>query len=328
MIEIKVSDNILYEQPEFVMSVIQDMQTHGSVEISTVEAPSFNSNGLYNLLDSICSKFNFDPEKITIKTANPYEQHNQYHIVHCNTAHDPLWVRPTIKQYFLNGFSAEKFDNQKKLSNNLFGSFNNRPTWYRLCLVNHLRQCTKKSIISCNTSWDELSPNRIPFDALATHIPHEEYYEIIELIKQCPIELPMGMVTKEQKQSFQGFEKTLTSLMPLYNDFFIDIIGVTFTVGDTFYIDEKESRPILCLTPFIIYGTIGHLESLRGYGFKTFNKWWDESYDQYSGYTRLQKMYKVIDYISNMSTTELQSMYQDMLPTLRYNYTHLITKYA
>ena len=206
--------------------------------------------------------------------------------------------------------SAEKFDNQKELNKNLFGSFNNRPAWYRLCLVNHLRKCTKKSIISCNTSWDEFSPNCIPFDTLATHVPPEEYYEIIELIKQCPIELPGGMI------------------ISLYNDFFVDIIGVTFTVGDTFYIDEKESRPILCLTPFIIYGTNGHLESMRGYGFKTFSKWWDESYDQYSGYKRLQKIYKVIDYIANMSTTEVQSMYQDMLPTLRHNYNHLITTYA
>ena len=328
MIKIKVCDNTLYEQPEFVLSVIYDMQTFGSVEISTPEAPSFDSNGFYNLLDSVCSKFNFDPKKITITTANPYEKHDQYQIVHRCTPHAPVWVQPTINQYFLNGFSAGKFDNQKKLNKNLFGSFNNRPTWYRLCLVNHLRKYTEKTIISCNTSWDEVSHNRIPFDTLATHVPPNEYFEIMDLLKQCPIELPGGMVTNEQKQTFQGFEKTLTSLMHLYNDFFIDIIGVTFTVGDTFYIDEKESRPILCLTPFIIYGTNGHLESMRGYGFKTFDTWWDESYDQYSGHRRLQEIYKVIDGLSVMTTAELQSMYQDMLPTLRYNYNHLITKYA
>jgi hypothetical protein len=322
VILLNLSDNTLYDQPALTMSVIYDMQSYGHVEIKTVEAPAFNSNGLYNLLDSICYKFKFDPKKITITTANPYEQHDQYNIVHCNF----VWVKPTIKQYLLNGFSAEKFENQKKLDKNVFGSFNNRPTWYRLCLVNHLCKYIEKSIISCNTSWDELSPNCIPFDTLATHVPPEEYYRIIELIKKCPMELPGGAITKEQK-IYHEFEKTLTSLMPLYNDFFVDVVGVTFTVGDTFYIDEKEIRPMLCLTPFILYGTNGHLESLRGRGFKTFSNWWSEEYDQYSGYRRLQEMYKVIDYLSSMSVTELQSMYQDMLPTLKHNYNYLMTQY-
>lgn len=322
MIVLTVSDNILYNQPEFVMSAIYDMQLTGSVTISTAEAPSFDSNELYNLLDAICSKFNFDPAKINIVTANPYERHAQYKIVHC----DFVWVQSTVEQYLSAGFSAEQFENQKKIDKNIFGSFNNRPTWYRLCLVNHLRKYTNKSVVSCNTSWDEASPNRIPFDALATHVPPEEYYKVIELIKTCPIELPSGPITKEQK-TYHAFEKTLTSLMPLYNDFFVDVIGVTFTVGDTFYMDEKEVRPMLCLTPFILYGTNGHLESLRGRGFKTFNSWWNEDYDRYSGYQRLQEIYKVIDYLASMSVVELQSMYRDMLPTLKHNYNQLITQY-
>ena len=58
MIKIKVCDNTLYEQPEFVLSVIYDMQTFGSVEISTPEAPSFDSNGFYNLLSNLINTHN------------------------------------------------------------------------------------------------------------------------------------------------------------------------------------------------------------------------------------------------------------------------------
>jgi len=305
------------------MSVIYDMLTQGTVIINTAEAPSFNSNGLYDLLDTICEKFDFDPCKITIVTANPYETSSRYQIRHCQ----PVWINPTIKQYFLAGFDRTQFENKKNFKQYLFGSFNNRPTWYRLCLVKHLIKNSISSIVSCNTSWDENCPNRIPFDALASHVPPSEYFEVMELIKKCPIELPNGPITREQKY-YHEFEKTLTSLMPLYNDFFVDLIGVTFTVGDTFYIDEKEARPILCMTPFIIYGTNGHLESMRGNGFKTFNQWWDESYDQYSGYERIQKIYQVIDYLSAKPLQELQEMYQDLIPTLQHNYNHLIKNYA
>jgi len=299
------------------------MLSNGKVLIKTSEAPAFDSNGLYNLLDQICQNFNFDPQNITIVTANPYEKSDQYCIEYCKS----VWVTPTIQQYFKQGFNLSCFDNKKIFDHALFGSFNNQPTWYRLCLVKHLVKNNISRIVSCNTSWDENSPNRIPFDDLATHVPPEEYFETMELIKQCPIELPNGPITKEQKY-YSEFEKTLTSLMPLYNQFFVDLIGVTFTVGDTFYMDEKESRAILCLTPFIIYGTNGHLESLRGYGFKTFGRWWDESYDQYSGYERILKIYETIDYLSKKSLQELQFMYQDMLPTLKYNYNHLISNYG
>ena len=323
MIVISVSDNNLYEQPKIIMSVIHDMLKLGNAVIGTNEAPSFNSNGLYNLLDNICEKFNFDPSKIIIVTANPYETSDRYQIRHCR----PAWINPTIKQYFLAGFDRTQFENKKNFKQYLFGSFNNRPTWYRLCLVKHLIKNSISSIVSCNTSWDENSPNRIPFDDLATHVSPSEYFEVMELIKQCPIQLPCGPIASKQKYYYE-FEKTLTSLMPLYNDFFVDLIGVTFTVGDTFYLDEKEVRPILCMTPFIIYGTNGHLESMRGHGFKTFNQWWDESYDQYSGYKRIQKIYKVIDYLSVKSSEELQQIYQDMLPTLQHNYNHLIKTYG
>jgi len=300
------------------------MLNHGCVKIHTVEAPCFSSNGLYDLLDTICDKFNFDPAKITITTANPYERSDKYQIKHCRS----VWIAPTIQQYLNQGYSQNDFAKKKNVTQNLFGSFNNRPTWYRLCLVKHLIKHSIPSVVSCNISWDEQSPNRVPFDELSVHVPQSEYFEIIDLvIKAGPINLLGGPIGKEQKQ-YKEFEKTLTSLMPLYNDFFIDLIGVTFTVGDTFYIDEKEVRPMLCLTPFIIYGPVGHLESLRGHGFKTFDNWWNESYDQYTGFDRVQKITQLIDSLKQKTHSELQAMYQDMLPTLEHNYNHLIKHYA
>ena len=317
-IVIQTSDDKWYDKEKFVIEFIKQMQNFNHVTVSVnSEGPSLVSNGIFELIDTICNKFGFNKKNVTIETSNQFETHLEYNIV-INQMH---WVEATVSEYLKSGFSISNFYNKKDIKKNVFGSFNNRPTWYRLSLLNCLNKSSVNSLVSCNSSWEEKSPNSILFDDIAFYNP-SEFYEIVEYTKTCPKSLPIGPVTAEDKN--MGFRHTLTSLNNYYNDFFIDVIGVTFTCGDTFYMDEKETRPMLCLTPFILYGTTGHLETLRGHGFKTFNQWWDESYDNYSGYERLKKMYQVINEISKTSTENLISMYNDMLPTLEYNYNYIM----
>jgi len=78
------------------------------------------------------------------------------------------------------------------------------------------------------------------------------------------------------------------------------------------------------MTPFIIFGPQGFISTLKSdYGFKSFDKWWDESYDTYQNYERIQKIYEVIDYIDRKSDLELIDMYHDMTDTLEYNFEQL-----
>ena len=297
------------------------MQTHKCVTISMeCEGPSLDSNGMFSLLDTICDQFNFDKTAITIYTSNQVESHSEYNIIIT-----PLqWIRPTVTEFFAAGLTISDFYKKKDISNAVFGSFNNRPTWYRVCITNFLEKNDKcNSLISCNSSAAARNSNSILFDDIAFHA-ESEFYDIVEYTKSCPKTLPIGPVTEEQKKTGLGFKNTLSSLTRYYNDFFIDVIGVTYTTGDTFYMDEKETRPMLCLTPFIIYGTVGHLDTMRGHGFKTFGEWWDESYDNCGGYARLEKIYQVIDKLSNMTNAELSAMYAAMLPTLEYNYHKII----
>jgi hypothetical protein len=50
--------------------------------------------------------------------------------------------------------------------------------------------------------------------------------------------------------------------------------------GNLLYISEKAFKPIAHVHPFVIQGTRGTLEYLRGLGFETFSHVIDESYDQ------------------------------------------------
>jgi hypothetical protein len=64
-----------------------------------------------------------------------------------------------------------------------------------------------------------------------------------------------------------------------YNATDIEIVLETLFDDDRLHLTEKSLRPIAVGQPFILTGTHGSLEYLRGYGFKTFSSVWNESYD-------------------------------------------------
>jgi hypothetical protein len=92
-------------------------------------------------------------------------------------------------------------------------------------------------------------------------------------------------------------------------------------------INEKHFRSIVALQPFIILGEPQTLVALKEMGYKTFDKWIDESYDnELSDDARMNKIVKVIDYLNNKTPKELSVMMREMLPVLIHNATHYYEK--
>jgi hypothetical protein len=84
---------------------------------------------------------------------------------------------------------------------------------------------------------------------------------------------------------------------------------------------EKTLNAIYNHRPFILVAPPYTLEYLKKYGFQTFDKFWDESYDREENHEkRLIKIFKLIDYIDNLSLTSLRSLYTSMMPLLKHNY--------
>jgi hypothetical protein len=59
----------------------------------------------------------------------------------------------------------------------------------------------------------------------------------------------------------------------------IEVVLETLFDDTRLHLTEKSLRPIACGQPFILASTVGSLEYLRSYGFKTFGSVWDEYYD-------------------------------------------------
>jgi hypothetical protein len=72
--------------------------------------------------------------------------------------------------------------------------------------------------------------------------------------------------------------------------------------------------------PFILLAPPGTLQYMHEHGYKTFNDFWDESYDLCTNHEeRLGKIFEVIRYIESKSIEELKEIYKEMESILLHN---------
>ena len=67
--------------------------------------------------------------------------------------------------------------------------------------------------------------------------------------------------------------------LSLYEKTFLSLVTETMHYPETIFFSEKTWKPIMVGHPFIILGSPGMLRILKNRGFMTFDKWFDESYD-------------------------------------------------
>jgi len=110
------------------------------------------------------------------------------------------------------------------------------------------------------------------------------------------------------------------SLAPAYINSFVDIINETRFAQPTANFSEKVFQAMQYQKPFIVVGPPKTLEYIRSLGFKTFNEFWDESYDeeQHHG-ERLAKIFDLIEQIMNSPLEDLRIMYDKMRDTVQHN---------
>lgn len=101
------------------------------------------------------------------------------------------------------------------------------------------------------------------------------------------------------------------------------VVSETVFYYDKLHLTEKIFKPIACKRPFILVAAQGNLAYLKSYGFKTFDKWIDESYDlEQDNEKRLNMIVSQIDKIANLDLTQLRIMHKEMQETLDYNFKH------
>lgn len=111
-----------------------------------------------------------------------------------------------------------------------------------------------------------------------------------------------------------------------YDDSLINIISETYFFNNIIHITEKTYKPIAFMQPFIMVASPFSLKHLKDAGFKTFEKFWDESYDEETNHIeRMNKIIQLIKMISNWSNEEKLNFSYQVEDILKYNRDHLST---
>lgn len=151
--------------------------------------------------------------------------------------------------------------------------------------------------------------------------PNIDYLEKIESI--LPYELDTHFLKDGEKQSFG----VTNNKKDWYSETYINLVTETF-FGTNVFLSEKIFKPISNLQPFIVLGDSGTLEELKRLGFKTFDGFIDESYDnEKDPKIRFEKIETEIKKLGEKSIKEIHDWYYSIKDILIFNKERLYNYY-
>jgi len=312
MITLENIDGKIWNIETKVMDMVKEYQDQNSLTISlNGEGPCCESVGLYAILDHMCERFSIDKKKITILTSNKIEQHTEYNIK--QSPGDDIEKTATALQHI---------DTTKHISKHV-GLFIGRSNGFRLWVASWIRKnYNNKTAMSYH--FDIKNEQHHPHigldDMIRANATIYQLQDAKELIAHSPI-------TFDQQDSYPILHPENLNIIKQYKNVFLDLVMETYYSGSTFFMTEKICRPIISQTPFIVFAAPGFLQNIKDMGFKTFDSWWSEEYDDYGEEQRISKVQLVLKYIYSRSTDELLAMLKDMEPVLKHN-RELILTYA
>jgi hypothetical protein len=296
-------DSKIWNLEHKVLDIVSALMTGDNLVITlNNEGVCAESVGLYKLLDDISERFQIDPKKISIETANAIEKSDKYKILHSSMVH-------------LANHRRLQFESNKSFNKDLkhFGIFIGRSNWNRLYLAATIfKNFKEKSILSFHYNTDVKDTN-CGFDALSFFIGTDNTTKLCnDLLSQFPIKLDVV-------DQYPIVNPAYFNILKKYNNIFLDVVCETYFTGNTFFPTEKTVRPLVSSTPFLLFGPKHYLSNLKKLGFKTFSDYWSEDYDNHDKLYRVQEIEKILVQLSDKSISELEIMYNHMLPILEHN---------
>jgi len=317
VIKLKVIEDEVINEYELVDAITDPAK--GSLEILIDEGPDLSVIKLFGRsfvesLHMLADNLGIDKKIIKIIT---------YNLVQDRSVWPNIEIQHTVEYFTAAGKFEVPLD--KKIQKH-FGLFVGTSRWHRLYLAGMMHGLYKdKSMLSF---WQHHLNNSLPAnlrmdDVMLKDTKKSVREHMINFVKQLPLHLAPDDIKLNLNKGAditRGDWETPYEILPYYNSIFMDIVCETWHEGQCFLPNEKTGRPIIARTPFIAYAGKDFLKNLKKLGFKTFDQWWSEEYDNHEGVQRIQYMLKEIKTISMYPVDRLQEMHQEMLPTLQHNY--------
>lgn len=121
-----------------------------------------------------------------------------------------------------------------------------------------------------------------------------------------------GFWNQEQNGSCYVHEDNLYSIRKY---FYLELVG-----ENSKFQTEKVFKPMLWGIPCFYLGSAGTIKRLHEQGFRTFDKYWSESYDNLSySCEKVDAIFRELDKLLNKPVSELREMYEDMQEIFLHN---------
>lgn len=105
-----------------------------------------------------------------------------------------------------------------------------------------------------------------------------------------------------------------------YQNTYFTIVSETNAESKYCFITEKTTKPIMNLHPFVVLGNPHTLKVLKSYGLKTFDRWWDESYDdEFDFKKRSEMVLNIVKYLCSKTKEEWNELLKEMSDVLYFN---------
>jgi hypothetical protein len=320
-IDIQVTGDHWFNRLEFTEK-LQNTDPREIVILNVnTEGPCLSSIGVRSIVDDWLKKHNKSPETVLINNwANgaeqvPYKKLHQNNFSHFFKYSRLYWPADVIS-------SHSEFK--------LFGLFLGRRTIARNSILYHVaNNWSDHFLLSTMKSrnpnpWPLQKEGAVNLEIMDEWINPTDQPKVIEWISQCDIPSVDNKTVQDQytvpEQSAADCNR---SLLTYYNQFKIELVCESYTIGDTFFPTEKTVRPLSAGKPMLIYGPKNFLARLKALGFKTYSDCWSEEYDQLEGPARWQAIRTIIDSLIDLTDAQQTELLKNTQSNALYNRQHL-----
>lgn len=306
VVSVMTSDGIIWNRDKFILDLIVAGQRPQIMINLRYEGPDCGNAGIDDIISTLAEQKLINADSIVIRTSNQISssQYREERVSFMELKHAQELAKNTI---------INNTDPVLK-----FGIFIGRSNWLRLGLASYIWKHYRDS--ACMTfHYDSTS------DYHQQHCGLEEFISKNWCDRDQAFEFISNLPIKFDNQTYPIlWSGRAFDLVQHYPKFFCEIVCETFFTNRTFMVTEKTMRPIINKKPFIVQGPKWYLKNLHSLGFKTFNQWWDESYDQDPSDSRYTGLKWNIDYIAQQDSQTINKWYREMESTLEHNYQTLL----
>lgn len=320
-IDIQVTGDHWFNRLEFIEK-LQNTDP-GEIVILNVntEGPCLASIGVRSIVDAWLEKHKKSPQTVLINNwANGAEQVPYKKLHENNFSHFFKYSKLYWPEDIISGHVDSK----------LFGLFLGRRTIARNSILYHVaNNWDTHFLLSTMKSrnpdpWPLVKEGAVNLEIMDQWICPADRPRVIEWISSCNISsIDNKRVQDQYTIPEQSAAECNQSLLTYYNQFKIELVCESYTIGDTFFPTEKTVRPISAGKPMLIYGPKNFLSRLRALGFKTYGDFWSEEYDYLEGPERWQAIQTIIDGLIDLTDSQRTELIDSTCSTALYNRQHL-----